>query len=170
MIRPPGTDSVRTIVSKAGMKMYLGKSNNHKRRVNMRVSGLFVAIVLLAASLAAFGQGKDAMAKKPEAKSTTMTGEVVDVSCYLAHGDGGKGDAHKECAAACAKHGGPLGILTDDGKLFVSVLPDDHKNGPNALLADHVAQKVEVTGIVRTKGGTNAIMITKVNPAGGGAK
>lgn len=111
-------------------------------------------------------QGKEGK-KKEEAKQSTIKGEVVDVSCYLAHGDGGKGDAHKECGQACAKNGAPLGILTKDGKLYVSLLPDDHKNGPNALLIDHVSHQVEATGIVRSKGGTNAIMITKVMMAGG---
>jgi hypothetical protein len=105
--------------------------------------------------------------KKSEAKESTIKGEVVDISCYLAHGDGGKGDGHKECGQACAKNGAPLGILTKDGKLYVSLLPDDHKNGPNALLIDHVSHQVEATGIVRSKGGTNAIMITKVMMAGG---
>ena len=125
----------------------------------------FIAIVCMSALALAGGQSKDAKdakEKKPEAKTVTVTGEVVDVSCYLAHGESGKGDGHKGCGEACAKNGGPLGILTKDGMLYVSVLPDDHKTGPNAILMDHVAHTVMATGIVRTKGGTNGIMITKV--------
>ena len=100
-----------------------------------------------------------------KAKETTISGEVVDVSCYLAHGSGGMGDAHKSCAEACAKAGGPLGIVTKAGKLYVSVMPDDHQAGPAAMLTDHIAQQVEATGIVRSKGGVNGIMITKVEAA-----
>jgi hypothetical protein len=123
----------------------------------------FIAIACISALALAGGQGKDEKDKKSsDAKSMTVTGEVVDVSCYLAHGDGGKGESHMSCGQACAKNGGPLGILTKDGKLYVSVLPDDHKTGPNAILMDHVAHTVMATGVVRSKGGTNGIMITKV--------
>ncbi len=97
---------------------------------------------------------------KKAAKEVTMTGEVVDVSCYLAQG--AKGEDHADCATACAKAGGALGILTKAGKLYVSVLPDDHKSGPNALLMDHIAHTVSVKGYVRSKGGVNGIMITSV--------
>ena len=120
-----------------------------------------MAIACISALAFAGGQNKDDK-KSSDAKSMKVTGEVVDVSCYLAHGDGGKGESHMSCGQACAKNGGPLGILTKDGKLYVSVLPDDHKNGPNALLMDHVSHTVVATGVVRTKGGTNGIMITKV--------
>lgn len=101
-----------------------------------------------------------------QTKGTTINGEVVDVSCYLAHGAKGMGESHKSCAEACAKNGSPLGILTKEGKLYVSVLPDDHSTGPNAKLVDHIAHSVKATGIVRSKGGVNAIMITKVEMAG----
>jgi type 1 fimbria pilin len=124
----------------------------------------FIAIACISA-MALAGQSKDEKHKSSEAKSMKVTGEVVDVSCYLAHGDGGKGDKHMECAQACAKNGGPLGILTKDGKLYVSVLPDDHKTGPNAILMDHVSHMVTATGVVRSKGGTNGIMITNVEMA-----
>jgi len=122
-----------------------------------------IAIACISAFALAGSQTKDEKDKKSsDAKSMKVTGEVVDVSCYLAHGDGGKGESHKSCGQACAKNGGPLGILTKDGMLYVSVLPDDHKNGPNALLMDHVSHTVVATGVVRTKGGTNGIMVTKV--------
>ena len=102
-------------------------------------------------------------------KSTTVKGEVVDVSCYLAHGEKGMGEGHKGCAEACAKAGSPLGILSA-GKLYVSVLPDDHSAGPNAKLMDHIGHQVEATGIVRSHAGVNGIMITDVKMAGGEEK
>ena len=102
------------------------------------------------------------MEGKKASKEMTVTGEVVEVSCYLAHGDKGKGDAHQGCAEACAKAGSPLGVLTDNGKLYVSLLPDDHKTGPNAILMDHIGHKINATGVVRSKGGVTGMMITKV--------
>ena len=127
-------------------------------------------VVMVLASGVLYAQDKMAQEKVVKAKSEmskekTIKGEVVDVSCYLAHGSKGMGESHKTCAESCAKNGSPLGILTKDGKLYVSVLPDDHSTGPNAKLIDHVSHTVEATGIVRSKGGVNGIMITKVEMA-----
>ena len=127
---------------------------------------LMFAIVIAVNNIV--GQEKSGSGKKEKtAKEMVIKGEVVDVSCYLAHGKNGIGDEHKSCGEACAKNGGPLGILTKDGTLYVSVLPDDHSTGPNAKLMDHIAHQVEATGVVRKKGGINGIMITKVEMAGG---
>lgn len=125
---------------------------------------LSLSVLALAAVTA---QDKETKAKsEPTSKETTIRGEVVDVSCYLAHGAKGMGKAHKSCGEACAKNGSPLGILTKEGELYVSVLPDDHSTGPNAKLIDHIAHHVKATGIVRSKGGVNGFMITKVEMAG----
>jgi hypothetical protein len=126
-------------------------------------------LMLPGATLVAQEKGTSTKAAKATsemtAKETTVNGEVVDVSCYLAHGKKGMGEEHKSCGEACAKNGSPLGILTIDGKLYVSVLPDDHSAGPNAKLIGHVAHQVKANGILRSKGGVNGIMITKVEMA-----
>jgi hypothetical protein len=93
-------------------------------------------------------------------KETTLSGEVVDVSCYLDHG--AKGEGHKQCAVMCAKAGGALGILTSDGKLYVSLMPENHKGGPNEKLMGFIAQNVTVNGIVRSSGGVNGIVVKDV--------
>jgi hypothetical protein len=98
--------------------------------------------------------------KMKSEKEATIKGEVVDVACYLAKG--AKGEGHKACAEACAKAGGQLGILTSDGKLYLSILPDDHKSVPNDALMEHIAHNVEAKGYVRSKGGVNGLMITSV--------
>ncbi len=143
----------------------------------MRRTALVLLVLVLACAVGLiYAQGTTKGAKtetkmSSKEKETTIKGEVVDVSCYLRHGETGMGDSHKGCAEACAKAGTPLGILTKDGKLYVSVLPDDHSAGPNAILLEHVAHQVEATGIIRTKGGVRGIMISKVEaakPAAGG--
>jgi hypothetical protein len=100
---------------------------------------------------------------KAREKEVSIKGEVVDVSCYL-H-DGARGEGHKDCAVACAKAGGALGILAANGKLYVSVVPDDHSGGPNDKLMDYIAHTVTTKGMVRSKGGVNGIMITSVEMA-----
>jgi hypothetical protein len=119
--------------------------------------GLAVAVALFFAFT-----GLSAGEKKSE-KEVTVKGEVVDVACYIAHG--ARGEKHKACAEACADAGGTLGVLTSDGKLYVSLLPDEHNAGPNALLKDHIAETVEAKGFVRDKGGVNGIMIESVSAA-----
>jgi hypothetical protein len=127
----------------------------------MKRLGLFALVLLLSTGLTwAQGKSMGKMMSKQKAKEVSLTGEVVDVSCYLQ--SGARGEGHKDCAVACAKAGGPLGILTKSGKLYVSVLPDDHSAGPNQKLMDYIAENVTVKGVVRTKGGVNGLMITDV--------
>ena len=127
----------------------------------MKRASWFVALLLLVFTVALAAQEKE---KKKSEKEVTLKGEVVDVACYINHG--AKGEKHAECAEACAKAGGALGILTADGKLYVSLIPDNHESGPNASLMDHIAHQVEAKGFVRSKGGVQGIMITSVAMAG----
>lgn len=122
----------------------------------MKKQFLFCLSLLLALAVTAQAQ------KKTE-KEVTVKGEVVDVACFMM--GGAKGEEHKSCAEACAKAGGSLGILTADGKLYVSLLPDDHKKGPNAVLMDHIAHTVEATGFIRSGSGVQGIMIKSVKMA-----
>ena len=124
----------------------------------MKKSFMLVLVVLVVGMLSAIPL--TAQEKKME-KEMTVSGEVVDVACYMM-GDA-KGEGHIKCATACAKGGGSLGILAADGKLYVSLLPDDHKNNPNAILMDHIGHNVEAKGFVRAKGGTQGLMIKSVS-------
>ena len=122
----------------------------------MRKVSMFILVSALACTVA-LGQGKKM------SKEMTVKGEVIDVACYLA--SGARGAKHVACATACAKAGGSLGILTADGKIYVSLLPDSHKYSPNHLLMDHIGQTVDAKGFVRSKGGVNGIMIRSVELA-----
>ena len=124
----------------------------------MKQRFMFLVVLMLAVSTSLWAADK--MKKE---KEVSLKGEVVDVACYIAQG--ARGDKHKDCAEACAKAGGALGILTKEGKLYVSLLPDDHAAGPNAMLMDYIAQDVVAKGFVRSKGGVNAIMIKSVEAA-----
>ena len=119
-----------------------------------------LAVGLLLLVLGLFFSAQLVAQEKSAGKEMTVSGEVVDVACYLM-GDA-KGPDHAKCAAACAKNGSALGILTADGKLYVSLLPDDHKNNPNHMLMDHIGHTVEAKGLVRVKGGVQGIMLKSV--------
>jgi hypothetical protein len=96
---------------------------------------------------------------QPKGQRTTITGEVVDLWCYLEGGD--RGPAKKECATVCAKAGNPVGILDAKGTLFVAAGLQDHQPA-QALLIDKMSTKVTVTGTLVSKPGVQMIYIESV--------
>ena len=90
--------------------------------------------------------------------STTVTGEILDMKCYT--GSGKHGDDHKECAAKCIKGGSPMGILTDDGKVYLLI---EDKNNPAYEDAKKFAgEQVILTGTLSEKDGKQALIVTEV--------
>jgi hypothetical protein len=76
----------------------------------------------------------------------TLTGEVVDISCYKQKGvAAGTGAAHLDCAKVCVlQKGAALGILSDgDGlfRLWGGMAKDKY-----AKLMPFLGQTVEITG------------------------
>jgi hypothetical protein len=79
-------------------------------------------------------------------KPMTMTGEIVDMSCYKAKGvAGGTGAAHADCAKICIlEKGAQVGVLTDgDGvfKIWGAMAANKY-----AKLLPYLGQQVEITG------------------------
>jgi len=89
---------------------------------------------------------------KTSGQTQTIKGEVVDLMCYLDHG--AKGEKHKVCAEKCIKSGGPVGLLTADGQLYLVV--GDHKP-MNEELAAKAAQTVTLKGKVVERNGVKMI-------------
>ena len=76
----------------------------------------------------------------------TLTGEIVDISCYKSKGvAGGTGAAHVDCAKICIlQKDGAVGILTDgDGlyKIWGSAAQNKY-----AKVMPYIGQTVEITG------------------------
>ncbi|HEY5405841.1 MAG TPA: hypothetical protein VIJ92_02090 [Ginsengibacter sp.] len=89
----------------------------------------------------------------------TVTGEILDMKCYMASGDHGEG--HKECAARCINSGAPMGILTDDGKVYLLI--EGSKNSDAYDDAKKFAgEKVTLTGTFSDKNGVQALIVTEV--------
>jgi len=59
------------------------------------------------------------------AGGTTVTGEVIDTWCYLTEIMYPLGTAHHQCAVWCAAGGIPVGILDDEGKVYILLSFDD---------------------------------------------
>lgn len=90
-----------------------------------------------------------------------ITGEVVDLSCYLKHPQTSTGANHRKCAETCAKKGLPMGLLTEDKQVFL--LLEDHDN-PKAYAAAlaKAAQQATVEGDKVSLGGLQGIVVEAV--------
>jgi type 1 fimbria pilin len=91
--------------------------------------------------------------------TTTISGEVLDMACYMK--SGAHGDGHKDCAAVCIKGGSPMGILTSDNKVYLLVENHD-KAAAYDEAKKHPGEQVTVTGTVSEKNGVNAIIADDV--------
>ncbi|MDJ0613077.1 MAG: hypothetical protein QNJ29_05330 [Rhizobiaceae bacterium] len=78
--------------------------------------GAFLAVV----SMAMFAQPAFA---NTSAKLIEIKGEVIDTWCYFSGVMGGEdaviGSAHHTCALWCAAGGIPVGVLTEEGEVFM---------------------------------------------------
>lgn len=108
--------------------------------------------VLLLAALAALA------AVKPEVKA--VEGEIVDLTCYVAHE--GKGKKHAKCGKECALRGNPVGLLSES-QLYVLV--EDHaKPEVFAKLREKVGEQARVEGPVYRRGGVTALAVSSAGP------
>jgi|SRR5579864_3482593 len=118
-----------------------------------------IAFAIAGAVVFAFAKPAPADDTSASGKSVTVTGQVVDLSCFLSAG--AHGASHVKCATACAKAGGALGILTSDGNVLVSIEPGPGKD-PNAKLLPYVEQSVTVTGTEYDAHGIKSIAVASV--------
>lgn len=119
----------------------------------------FIAVVVAAAIVGVFSP---IPSKAQEKNETTITGTVVDTYCLVTMAMGGQ--AHKQCAAMCAKNGAPLSIKEDKtGTLYLAA---GQKNMVYASsgLEKYVEEKVTVKGKVYEKEGVKMIVVASVAP------
>jgi len=95
-------------------------------------------------------------------KVATITGELVDVSCYLQLGK--RGDAHVPCGSDCIKHGQPAGIVDETGKLTLLFIEehDPRRYGQVDVrdkLASLLAKQVSATGMLTTTKDSQALYL-----------
>jgi hypothetical protein len=113
------------------------------------------------------------------AKPVTVTGEVVDVSCYMQMGK--RGDAHVACGTKCIANGQPIGIVDAQDNLYI-VMPEEHhprRDGQadiRNLFASNLAKTVTVAGMMTEMKGYRALFVNAealgamVKPTGPGGK
>ncbi|HYR68724.1 MAG TPA: hypothetical protein VER77_02510 [Candidatus Dormibacteraeota bacterium] len=112
--------------------------------------------------------GKAASAAKatsaaPKSGPGSVIGEVIDPACWVING--AKGEAHKECAIACAKAGQTLAILERKTNKVYILASERPGEDPNKGLIDYIGQAVLAKGKIYSRGGLLAIQVASVEPA-----
>jgi len=110
-----------------------------------------------AALAAMIGVGPVTAPRAAAQDAITVSGEVVDLACYLSKGS--KGKRHKACAELCAKKGMPLGVLTESGDVYLLI--EDHDNpDPYDTVKGLAGDQAEVSGKKFVKGGVQSILVS----------
>jgi len=102
-------------------------------------------------SLPLLAHDDDAGAAK-SGSEVTVTGEVLDMACYLGHG--ASGPDHAACAQKCISSGLPVGLKGTDGKTYLLI--GEHKP-VNDEFAPYGGKTVTVHGKFVARDGINLI-------------
>jgi hypothetical protein len=119
-------------------------TNNKPSVLKFAVTATFIAA--LACTPLAIAQEREH--GSDSAASKEVTGEVVDMMCYVDHN--AVGEKHgQSCGAKCIKSGGPVGIVSE-GKAYLVV--GEHKP-INDQLAEYCGKNITVKGKLAERGG-----------------
>jgi hypothetical protein len=128
------------------VRFYLMFTSTSNKSTVLKIAVVVTFTAGLAVSPLAIAQehehGSDAAASKE------VTGEVVDLMCYVDHN--AMGEKHgQSCGAKCIKSGGPAGIVSE-GKAYLVV--GEHKP-INDQLAEYCGKTITVKGKLAERGG-----------------
>ncbi len=97
------------------------------------------------------------------AQRVEVTGEVIDSWCYLTEIMYPEGSAHHQCALWCAAGGIPVGILADDGTVYIVLkLEDDATSVANPAIMEILSHRVRIEGDLYPRDGINYLVIHRV--------
>jgi hypothetical protein len=100
--------------------------------------------------------------KPVQGKALSVVGEIIDLSCYLQVGK--HGDKHRECGQKCVRNGQPVGLLAEDGTVYLLV-DEEHDPRRDGLTefrqkaVDNMAYVVTIRGTYTEVGGQKAIFV-----------
>lgn len=101
--------------------------------------------------------------KANTAKVATINGEILDFSCYLQIGK--HGEKHRSCAQKCFTAGQPIGLLAEDGTMYM-LMEEEHDPRRDGLTdfrkaaIEHASHIMEVTGTFSEHGGYKALYVS----------
>ena len=92
-----------------------------------------------------------------------VTGEVIDSWCYITEIMFPEGSAHHQCAVWCAAGGIPVGILGDDGTVYMVLkVGDDATSVANPKVLEIQSHRVAVDGALYKRDGINYLVVDRV--------
>lgn len=143
----------------------------------MKTKIVIICTVWVALASGPFAQDKHAQAKDDQTMHThhpsgesngtqgVITGYVRDVACLLRNSKAGAAmtPLAQDCMQKCVGGGSPVGILTEEGMLYLSVsdlIPD---KDARSKLVPYVGKYVKASGALLERGGLHAIAIENVD-------
>ena len=134
------------------------------KRINIYGLGaLLIVITAIATFSLAQMQHNHNMSQKPgaAAKSSTITlsGEIVELSCFLEMGE--KGKKHATCAATCITNGIPAALLESNGTLH-TLIGAKMKPITDYVKDNQIGIPVKITGRITNQGGSSFLIVEKV--------
>ena len=130
---------------------------------------LFLFLLVVSANAGSDGHGHGDAGKAQgggqhvEGSKVTLTGEVMDLACYMQHPKMGQGPDHAGCARQCIKKGLPAGFKV--GNDLYLLIGGGH--GPIAeKIAPFAGKKATVTGKVLGQDGMKTLVMEKIEAAG----
>ncbi|HEX5132163.1 MAG TPA: hypothetical protein VFX92_06735 [Candidatus Krumholzibacteria bacterium] len=96
-----------------------------------------------------------------DGSTVTLTGEVLDMYCYMSHPESATGEEHAKCANSCLAKGLPIGFLTADGTVYM-IVGSDHTPA-NDMVKDWVGKQSTITGKLMQHKGMKAIDIASIS-------
>ena len=95
-------------------------------------------------------------------KAITLTGEVLDLSCYIQLGK--RGDGHKACGAKCVTNGAPVGLVTKENKVYMLVAEQHHPRRDGQLsfakeYAEKMGTTITISGMLSEYGGISTVYV-----------
>src|SRR2546421_1988667 len=112
------------------------------------VSAMFVVALIISPLALAHDSAKPGKENLSAGAEKSVTGEIVDMMCYIDHN--AVGESHgQSCGAKCIKGGGPVGIVSD-GKAYLVV--GEHKP-MNDQLAEYCGKTITLKGKAADRGG-----------------
>ncbi len=122
---------------------------------------LVVSVIGVMFALPALAQHEGHHASK--AAPVTLTGEVLDMNCFMMHTATATGADHAKCAQQCLAKGMAVGFKATDGTVYL-LLGAEHES-PNAKVASFAGKQATITGVVADHDGIKAIEMSTIAPA-----
>lgn len=121
---------------------------------------ILLSVLSLGVFIAAQPASAQMMPHAQEGEAVTMTATVVDMSCKVVYNL--EGDDHRMCAQVCFDQGIPLGLMSEDGTIYLPVTMAMGTERGDKDLRDFAEGTVTVTGKVMERGGVHSIVIESI--------